>query len=292
MTTKQRGSGWSIKAAYNLYKLFGYKFVYYLMYPAACFYYLKAKNVEDALSIYYKQIGLEFTRERHFEHLRHFAVCMCDRFISLADPEDYTFEIQNEEYLNSELKKGGILLLSHFGGWSTSANCFGHLNLKMNVVMREALMRDIKEIEESIQTSHNSHLSIIDTGKGGIASTLEIAEALNKNELVSIMADRPISKNNAKNISFFGKDALFNKNPFDIAYKMDKPLIAIFTSYIKPQAYKIDYVKININKKNSMKDEVEMCMKKYVQRLETNIENYPQGWFNLYDFWETKIEDR
>jgi len=291
MTTKQRGSGWSIKTAYSLYKLFGYKFVYYLMYPAAFFYYLKAKNVEDALSLYYQQIGLKFTKKRHFEHLRHFAVCMCDRFISLADPEDYTFEIINEEYLNSELKKGGILLLSHFGGWSTSANCFGHLNLKMNVVMREALMRDIKDIEESIKASNNSHLCVIDTGKGGIASTLEIAEALRKNELVSIMADRPLSIKNAKKISFFGKDALFNKNPFDIAYKMDKPLIAIFTSYIKPQTYKIDYVKIEVNKENNMQKEVTLCMEAYVNRFEENIRNYPQGWFNLYNFWETQIED-
>jgi len=291
MRTKQRGSGWSIKAAYNLYKLFGYKFVYYLMYASAFFYYLKAKNVEDALSIYYEQIGLEFTKKRHFEHLRHFAVCMCDRFISLADPKDYTFEIQNEEYLNSELEKGGILLLSHFGGWSTSANCFGHLNLKMNVVMKEVLMRDIKKIEESIQTSGNSHLYVIDTGKGGIASTLEIAEALRKNELVSIMADRPLSRKTAKKINFFGKDALFNKNPFDIAYKMNKPLIAIYTSYIKPQTYKIDYVKIEINKENDMQKEVSLCMKTYVQKLESNIREYPQGWFNLYNFWETKIED-
>lgn len=291
MKIKQRGSGWSIKVAYNLYKLFGYKFIYYLMYPAAYFYYLKAKNVEKSLSIYYKQIGFKFTKKRYFEHLRHFAICMCDRFISLVNPEDYTFEIENEKYLNSELEKGGILLLSHFGGWSTSANCFGHLNLKMNVVMREALMQDIKEIEESIKTSSSSHISIIDTGKGGIASTLEIAEALRKNGIVSIMADRPISKKNSKMINFFDKNALFNKNPFEIAYKMDKPLIAIFSSYVKPQTYKIDYVKIQMNKENKMKDEVLLCMETYAQRFEANIKSYPQGWFNFYDFWETKLEN-
>lgn len=292
MRTEQKGSAWSIRLAYNLYKLFGYKFIYYTMYPVSFFYYIKAKNVENALSIYYKQIGIEFTKKRHYEHLRHFAICMCDRFISLVVPEDYKFEIKNEEYLNSELRKGGILLLSHFGGWSTSANCFGHLKLKMNVVMQESLMQEIKAIEDSIKTSSSSHITVIDTAKGGISSTLEIAEALRKNELVSIMADRPTNNRNAKNINFFGKDALFNKNPFDIAYKMDKPLIAVFISYIKPQTYKLDYVVIKINKENEMKKEVTMCMETYAQRFETNIKDYPQGWFNLYDFWESKIENR
>ena len=56
-TTKQRGSGWSISLVFNLYKIFGYKFIYYLMYPVTFFYFIFATNVRDALKIYYKHLS-------------------------------------------------------------------------------------------------------------------------------------------------------------------------------------------------------------------------------------------
>lgn len=287
MSVKQRGSGWSIKLVYNLYNLFGYKFIYYLMYPVSYFYYLKADNVKEALRIYYEKIGKEFSKKAHHEHLRHFAICMCDRFISLANPQDYDFDIEDREALEKELSQGGILLLSHFGGWASASNCFSGVNTKLNVVMQEAMMHSIKKIEDSIKKDNTSDINIIDTSKGGIAVTLEIAKALSKNELVAMMADRATSKKNSQKIDFFNKEASFNKNPFEIAYKTDKPLFALFICYLKPQKYKLDYVKIDIDKSKDMKDEVQRTMKEYVDRFEQNVNIYPQGWFNFYDFWRS-----
>ena len=286
MSVKQRGSAWSIKLVFNLYRIFGYSFIYYLMYPVSYFYYLKAKNVQGFLADYYKQIGKEFNSKVHHDHLRHFAICMCDRFISLVASQDYAYEIKNRASIEADLKKGGILLLSHFGGWASSANCFGYLGLKMNIVMQEALMQGIKDIEDSIKSEATSHISIIDTAKGGVVSTLEIADALKRDELVAMMADRATNKKNIKKIEFFNGKGNFNKNPFEIAYKMDKPLIAFFVSFKQPQQYKIDYIKIDMNTEENMANEVSRCMKIYADRFATNIEQYPQGWFNFYNFWE------
>jgi len=286
MKVRQRGSAWSIKLVYHLYRLFGYKFIYYLMYPVSYFYYLKARNVKEALEIYYKQIGIEFTPKVHHEHLRHFAICMCDRFISLVSPQDYRFDLQNKDEFEKALAQGGILLLSHFGGWASAANCFDFPNLKMHVVMQEALMSGIQEIEEDLKSTNASKISIIDTSKGGIAVTLQIAKALSQNDLVAMMGDRATSKKSTKAIEFFGKEGFFNKNPFEIAYKTDKPLIALFIRYISPQLYKIDYTKIDMNKEEKMSDEVQRCMQIYADRYKKDIKKYPQGWFNFYNFWE------
>lgn len=286
MKTKQRGSAWSIKLVYNLYRLFGYNFIYYLMYPVSYFYYLKAKNVKEALALYYEHIGKAFTPRVHHDHLRHFAICMCDRFISLVDPTSYTYEINKREALEADLNKGAILLLSHYGGWASAANCFGYLGLKMNIVMQEAMMQGIKDIEESIKSSNTSHIKVIDTAKGGIAVTLEIAKALSGNELVAMMADRATSHKNSKGIEFFNKEGFFNKNPFEIAYKTNQPMIALFIRYISPQHYEIDHVKLEMDTDEKMEDEVERCMKIYADRFKDNIHLYPQGWFNFYDFWE------
>lgn len=96
--TKQRGSAWSIKLVFNLYKIFGYKFIYLLMYPVTFFYFMFASNVKEALKIYYSQLNLSFNNRVYFNHLRMFAICMVDRFISRLSPESYTFFIKIRKY--------------------------------------------------------------------------------------------------------------------------------------------------------------------------------------------------
>lgn len=49
MNVKQRGSGWSIRLAFNLYKLFGYKFIYIIMYPVTFFYFILQKMLKNHL---------------------------------------------------------------------------------------------------------------------------------------------------------------------------------------------------------------------------------------------------
>lgn len=161
-TTVQRGSGWSIKLVYNLYKLFGYRFVYYLMYPVTFFYFIFASNVKIALRDYYKHLNKPFGNKVYFHHLRHFAICMCDRFISKVDSNDYTFELINYEEFYSSLDCGGIIAMSHIGGWATAGNSFR--DYPMNIVMQEVMLEEIKQIENSIEKTV-SNVKVIDLSK-------------------------------------------------------------------------------------------------------------------------------
>lgn len=288
MKVKQRGSGWSIKLVFSLYQLFGYRFIYYLMYPVSYFYFLKATNVKNALKEYYTRIGISFNKKVHHEHLRHFAICMCDRFVSLVEPASYTYKIAEKELLLEKLEKGGILLLSHFGGWASAAYCFNEYKIKMNIVMEEVLMQSIKKIEEEIKTINTEYLQIIDTSKGSIDVALKIAHAISHNELIAMMVDRATSPKHLKSLTFFGKQAGFNKNPFEIAYKTQKPLVALFVRYIGIQEYSLHYYEIQMNTQLRMADAVQEAMEKYVHHFEENLKAYPQGWFNFYNFWENK----
>ena len=76
MATIQRGSGWSIKLVFTLYKFFGYKFTYYLMYPVTFFYFIFASNVYKSLKIYYEKLNIPFTKKIYYNHLFMFAMCM------------------------------------------------------------------------------------------------------------------------------------------------------------------------------------------------------------------------
>lgn len=285
MKTKQRGSGWSIALVFNLYKLFGYKFIYFLMYPVSFFYFIFATNVKKALKDYYKTINIKFTNRIYFKHLRFFAICMVDRFISKVDVKSYTFNYDDITKMTEILNKGTILLCSHFGGWAASTNA-SHVNNKLNIVMQEVLLEEIKKIEDSLPVKEN--INIIDLNKGTIRVSVEIANALMNNEIVAIMGDRASNKKAEIAIDFFKRKANFNKNPFEIAYKTDKPILIYFIILTGIQEYKIEHTIIYLDKTKEQEDAINLALSTYIQKYEEVIKKYPEQWFNFYNFWENK----
>jgi predicted LPLAT superfamily acyltransferase len=287
MQTKQRGSGWSIRLVFNLYKLFGYRFIYYLMYPVTFFYFIFASNVKEALRIYYKQIGLEFNNWVYYEHLRMFAITMVDRFITKADPQSYTFVYDDPNRPLEIFEHATILVLSHFGGWAASSNSSRTKN-RMNIVMKEALKGSIKEIEDAL--GYKETIKVIDINKGPIAVSISIANALMADEVVAIMGDRASNPNANIALEFFGKEAFFNKNPFEIAYKMKKPLVIYFVAWIDLQKYNVEFYEIEMDYSKSKDEVIKSAMQDYVAYYEAVLRKHPNQWLNFYDFWAQSIE--
>ena len=280
---KQRGSGWSIAFVLKCYKILGYQFIYYLQYPISFFYFLKANNVKDALKAYYIQIGVPYKPYFYFEHLRIFAICLVDRFISKIEPKSYTFEYDDTSVPREILSQGSILIYSHFGGWAASSNNAPIKN-QLNIVSQESMMSDIKSLENALDIPSN--VKIIDLNKGMLEVSIKVANALLNEEVVVMMADRASNKKAELSIPFFGKEAKFNKNPFQVAYKMNKPLLVYFIIWKGKKHYKVEYLVIKLNKKEKEKIAIKEAMIQYVTKYEEVIKAHPQQWFNLYDFWE------
>lgn len=286
MNVKQRGSGWSIKLAFNLYKLFGYKFIYYIMYPVSFFYFIFASNVKASLKIYYKTLGLEFNNWIYFEHLRMFAMCLVDRFISKHDPLAYDFLYEQKESVIKIMDTKSILLFSHFGGWASSSSNPITTN-KINVIMQEVILDSIKDIENSIENKI-TNIKIIDQSMGQIPVSIEIANAISNNEVIAIMADRPTHDKYKFKTKFFGEDAFFNKNPFKISYKTKTPILCCFVINTGLQKYKVETIKLDLNFNLKEKEAIEIAIKEYVKLFEDILIKYPNQWFNFYNFWEKK----
>lgn len=284
MSVKQRGSGWSIKLVFNLYKLFGYKFVYYFMYPISFFYFIFAHNVRKSLKDYYNTLGLTFNNFVYFTHLRVFAVCMVDRFISKCDPSAYNFIYEEKEKLQKDLNKKTVLLFSHFGGWAASSNDPISDNT-VNIVMKEITLDSIKSIEDSIEKKV-SNTKVIDQSMGQIPVSIEIANAISNDEIIAIMSDRPTSEKYKYKIKFFNKDAYFNQNPFKIAFRTKTPIVAYFVIHKGIQEYSVKTVKINLDFNLNEKEAIHLAIKQYVELFEDILKEYPNQWFNFYNFWE------
>ena len=283
--TKQRGSKQSIQLVLHLYTLFGYKFIYYFMYPITFFYFLIASNVKKSLKNYYQHLNIEFTSIIYYNHLRMFSVSMVDRFISKIHPEDYDFRYESNEVPVNTLASGGVLVYSHFGGWAASS-MGSHVTNKINIVMQETMLSDIKSLETNLE--QKLEVNVIDIHKGSIAVSVEIANALMNEEIVVIMADRASNEKAESEVLFLGEKAKFNKNPFQVAYKVDKPVLAYFIIWTDIQQYKVEYIHIVMDKNKKEEEAVTEALETYVEKFEEIVRLYPSQWFNLYNFWEKK----
>ncbi|MCI0500259.1 MAG: lysophospholipid acyltransferase family protein, partial [Epsilonproteobacteria bacterium] len=271
--------------AFYLYKIFGYRFFYYLLYPITFFYFIVAKNAKDGLRVFYEHLDLPFTNRRYYEHLRMFAVCMVDRFAAKINPENYSFEYDNIEIPTKILESGTVLVYSHFGGWAASSSG-AHVNNKIHIVMQEVMLDSIKKIENSLE--RESNINVIDLNQGTIAVSVQIANALMREEVVAIMADRASNEKAEIEILFLNEKARFNKNPFQVAYKVDKPILVYFIIWVGIQRYKIEYIKIDMDKNKPEGQAIEEALTLYVKKFEEIVKAYPSQWFNLYNFWEKK----
>jgi len=283
MQNKQRGSTSSIKLVFTLYRYFGYNFIYYFIYLVSAFYFLFATNVKDALKIYYKKQGIAFSYLFYYQHLRMFAITMIDRFISKYDPDSYTFIYEDKEALRKKLDAKTILLFSHFGGWSSAANKAITSNT-INIVMQEVMMQGIKDIEDSIPNKKDN-LNVIDLNQGAIKVSIDIANALRNNEIIALMADRASNKKNRHKSDFFGDKALFNENPFRIAYKTKTPMLMYFIIYKKKQCYEVKVLELEFDYELKEKDAIKKAINNYAFKFEEVLKQHPQQWFNFYNFW-------
>jgi predicted LPLAT superfamily acyltransferase len=257
------------------------------MYPVTFFYFIFAKNVKESLKIYYKHLNIELTNKIYYEHLRIFAITMVDRFITKVDKESYTFLYDDKDVPLEIFSKGTILLFSHFGGWAASSNVSRSSN-KMNIVMQESLMDAIKDIENSIESKTN--VSIIDLKTGSISVSVQIANALMNEEIVAIMGDRASNKKAAVTVEFLNENAYFNKNPFQIAYRMQKPILMYFVILVGMRTYKIEYLRVDVDKTKAEDEAILEALKIYVKEYESVIKRYPNQWLNFYDFWDKEFK--
>jgi predicted LPLAT superfamily acyltransferase len=150
--------------------------------------------------------------------------------------------------------------------------------------MQEVLLSSIKEIEQSLDIKEN--VNIIDLNSGAISVSVQIANALMNDEVVAMMGDRASNKNSTIAAQFLGEDAYFNKNPFQIAYKMDKQILVYFVIYLDMQRYKFEYMRIDLDKSKNEDEAIQEALEKYVRMYEDTLRRYPNQWLNFYDFWQ------
>ncbi len=279
MEVKQRGNALGYRLLLLAYNIFGYKLVAFILNFVALYYLFFTPSVKKSMLSYYKHQGLILTNKLYFNHLKMFAISIFDRFVSRIKPEDLTFCVHNNDVINLLNKNGGVILLSHVGSWASAAHCLENELPPMSIVMRENTQENIHKVEQNNQRGNEQKVNIIDLNQGAIPANIQIANALMANELVALMADRAVDKRKAIEVDFMSSKVCINKNPFEIAQRVKKPLVAIFVTNHSLKKY-------NLVLKLIKDGSIEQMAQDYTNILQKIVKKYPNQWYNFYDFFK------
>ncbi len=216
-----------------------------------------------------------------------FGQTLLDKVIVMAGfGNNFSYEFDGEENLRKIVSggKGGILISGHVGNWEAAGHLLKRLESRVNVVMYDGEHQKIKDYLNEVTGGANFNVIVI---RDNISHVYEIGEALQKNELVCLHADRFVEGSKTTTRKFLGGDAKFPLGPFALASTFRVPVSIVFAFKESLTHYHFFGSKLfELNSSTNRADYTEDLTATFVTTLEQMVKKYPEQWFNYYNFWK------
>jgi predicted LPLAT superfamily acyltransferase len=201
----------------------------------------------------------------------------------MKNPFTYFFDgVENLKQIVS-MGKGGILLSAHAGNWEIAGHFLNELNTQVNIVMYDGEDAQIKQYLSSVTGARSFQVIII---KEDMSHVYAIGEALRKNELVCLHADRFLEGTKTITKDFLGEAAQFPEGPFALAAIFKVPVSFVFafketdTHYHFYGSPPVQYLL-----QEEKRIFVNRLLEAYIHQVALKVKLYPLQWFNYYNFW-------
>ena len=109
--------------------------------------------------------------------------------------------------------------------------------------------------------------------------------ALADGEIVSLPADRLFGSPKAVSVPLFGENADFPSGPFTLAVQREVPVLVPFVMKVGVHLYKVIVKRLDLPAEGTRQEKVQALAGAYAQVLESVVREYPDQWYNFYDFW-------
>lgn len=136
----------------------------------------------------------------------------------------------------------------------------------------------------------NERLKIVDLG-GGVRATIELLQALRRNEIVAIQGDRVYRRHSAE-VPFFSEPAAFPLGPFLLSQVSGAPVLPGFVIRQGWLRYRVLMGDPIPPVPSDCREADPQCgLQLAVQFLEKTLATHYDQWLNFFDFWPVASRD-
>ena len=295
------GSVLGIRLLVAFARVFGRRVAGWFLYIIAFYYALFARTARRSSRDYLRRIGQPATFGTTVRHIQMFAQVALDRLFFLTGKlAPFTFEHHGHEMLveAAAAKRGVVLLGAHLGSFEVMRALGKAYQLPINVVVDFSNAEKINGVLRSLAPDMQTNL--ISLADDSLAAMLAIRAAIERGELVAILADRtPQPPRPAKRgtvakrertvlANFLGAPAAFPAGPWVLAHSLRCPVYFVTGLYVKPNHYAL-HLEVLAEQVKLDRNDRPAALARYAQAYASMLETYtraaPLNWFNFYDFW-------
>jgi predicted LPLAT superfamily acyltransferase len=285
---KSKGTTAGYRIFVKVIRTFGVGPAYALLRFVAVWYLLFSRKTSRHILQFFKRLGYGKWRSLRMLYANYCALgeTLIDRVVLMADvPHRLSFDFDGEEYLRQMVaeRKGGLLVSAHAGNWEIAGFLLRRLGTTVNIVMYDAEHERIKQYLEQVTGGRGQSRIIV--VKEDLSHIYEISDALARNELVCMHADRFVPGNKTISMPFLGQEARFPLGPTLIAVMFKVPVSFTFAMKEGSYHYRFSATAPVVYDKGSDKDPVRTMMTEFIVQMENKVKKYPTQWYNYYDFW-------
>ena len=268
------------RALISLARVFPLRLMYGIMSVAIPVYVLAdGRGRRASYAFFRKRMGYGPVRSalHVFSNMYNMGKVVIDRFAAYAGKK---FRITGQaQWLYDALSPEGTYMLfaSHVGNYELSGYMLRSPRpLKTLVYAGESEL--VMENRSRMFSGCNVEMVPI---KEDMSHLFVLNDALQHGEVVSMAADRIFGPSKTLRCRFFGQEAAFPAGPFILAARRNATAFAIFV--VKEGVR--DFRAIAEELKGEGPDKEQALADAYAAALERVARQYPDQWFNFYDFW-------
>jgi len=304
-TGRTGGSAFGQKAMKIMFSILDVRIGYVILAFIVPFYMLFARRGYLAIYHYFRlrqgyspMKSFLKTYKNHFL----FGQMIIDRFAIYAGKKCFRIDNPDNNLFMDMVKgqRGFIIASSHVGnpelcGYMLSQNIKRINSLIFGGEAREVQKNRMKILEEN-------NVRIITTG-ADMSHIFLINDALQNGEILTMLCDRVFGSGKTVECDFMNGKADFPAGAFALAMQFDVPVIALFVMKTSMLRYRIHVIPVlpppqsdsqrdssqdgsRNNSRDTSRDAMYGMARNFAFTLENILKQYPEQWFNFYEFWK------
>ena len=183
-----------------------------------------------------------------------------------------------------EKKKGGLLLIGHFGNWELMGLMSRVIGNPIMVIAKP--MKKNRWVDEFITKIRNAAgLEVI----SNVKASRKVVKALSQNRVVGILIDQRAKRSEGVWADFFGRKAPTTPGLAVLAMKTGAPVLPVFMIRNGFQKHRLIIQEpLELIHTGDIQKDVEANTQLFNHTLESMVRQYPDQWFWVHRRWERK----
>lgn len=180
---------------------------------------------------------------------------------------------------------GAILVSPHLGNWELGGWGLADMGYTINVLTFREPDEKVNELREVVRQEHGIRFIYVDRNDTSPMAIIEAVNALRRNEVLALLGERDGSSHTIK-IDFFGMPTDIPVGPAYLALASGAPVIPVFVPLENGSyATLMDEAIYFRGSKDQHSEIIRSGMQRLVTVFERYIRQYPDQWYNFYDFF-------